>query len=219
MFKLKISLFSKTKSLEAKIDSFHDKIIDSATIFRKAVNTFFSTEDFDDLKKINKQIQKIEHQADALRREIENQLYAQNLLPNLQADILKLVESLDEINNHIDKVVYKFYIERPEIPENLKRNIIKLCNQVADSGEYMGIASRAFFKDLSAVRDYTHKVYLMEQESDETYNTIKKAIFKSDLPLANKLQLDSFINRITEIADIAEDCADELLIFTLKRDI
>jgi uncharacterized protein Yka (UPF0111/DUF47 family) len=59
----------------------------------------------------------------------------------------------------------------------------------------------------------------MEQESDETYNTIKKAIFKSDLPLANKLQLDSFINRITEIADIAEDCADELLIFTLKRDI
>ena len=128
MFKLKISLFSKTKSLEAKIDNFHDKIIDSATIFRKAVNTFFSTEDFEDLKKVNKQIQKIEHQADALRREIENQLYAQNLLPNLQADILKLIESLDEINNHFDKVVYKFYIERPEIPENLKSNIIKLCN-------------------------------------------------------------------------------------------
>ena len=116
MFKLKISLFSKTKSLETKIDNFHDKIIDSATIFRKAVNTFFSSDDFDDLKKVSKQIKKVEHQADDLRREIENQLYAQNLLPNLQADILKLVESLDEINNHFDKVVYKFYIERPEIP-------------------------------------------------------------------------------------------------------
>ena len=59
MFKLKISLFSKTKSLETKIDNFHDKIIDSATIFRKAVNTFFSSDDFDDLKKVSKQIKKV----------------------------------------------------------------------------------------------------------------------------------------------------------------
>ncbi len=59
----------------------------------------------------------------------------------------------------------------------------------------------------------------MEQESDSTYNDLKKAIFASDMELANKLQLDLLITEVADIADIAEDCADELLIFTLKRDI
>ena len=59
----------------------------------------------------------------------------------------------------------------------------------------------------------------MEQESDLTCNEIKKSIFSSDLPLANKIQLDLLITEIDQIADIAEDCADKLLIFTIKRDI
>ncbi|MCI5543967.1 MAG: DUF47 family protein [Azospirillum sp.] len=218
MFKVKISLFPKTKALEIKIDDFHDTILDSAEIFRKASGIFLERS-HDSCKAVNKQIKKVEHSADKLRREIENQLYAQNLLPNLQADILQLIESLDKINNHIDDVIYKFYIELPEIPEEFHKYITSLCRQVADCCEYMGIASRAFFKDLGTVRDYTHKVYLMEQETDTTYNSIKKSIFASEMPLANKLQLDLLITEIAEIADIAEDCADELLIFTLKRDI
>ncbi|MBP5398849.1 MAG: DUF47 family protein [Alphaproteobacteria bacterium] len=219
MFKIKISLFSKTKALEEKIDSFHDKLIDSANLFDKAIKTFLFSSDREEHAAVTKQSKKIEHNADELRRDIENQLYAQNLLPNLQADILQLVESLDKINNHIDEVIYKFYVEQPEISENFKPKLKELGKQVAACCENMAIASRAFFKDISIVRDYTHKVYLMEQESDRTYNDLKKAIFAAKMPLANKLQLDILITEIAEIADIAEDCADELLIFTLKRDI
>ncbi len=219
MFKIKISIFSKTKELENKIDCFHDKIIDSATLFRKAIKIFLTVDDFDEYRSVNRQIKAVEHDADNLRRDIENQLYAHNLLPNLQADVLQLVESLDKINNKIHDVVYKFRIEKPEIPSELHNNFKILCNQVAECCEYMGIASRSFFKDLSIVRDYIHKVYLMEQESDITCNKLKKSIFNSDMPLANKLQLDLLISEIAEIADIAEDCTDLLQIFTLKRDI
>lgn len=219
MFKIKISLFPKTKSLENKIDDFHDKIIDSAVLFNKAIKVFLSPTGHEEYRTVNRQIKQIEHDADGLRREIENQLYAQNLLPNLQADILELVESLDKINNQIHDVVYKFHVEQPEIPENMQKSVKILCKQVAECCENMGIASRAFFKDLSIVRDYTHKVYLMEQESDITCNDIKKSIFASELPLANKIQLDLLVTEIAQIADIAEDCADKLLIFTIKRDI
>lgn len=218
MFRVKISLFSKTKTLENKIDEFHDKILDSAAVFRKAADIFIERS-HDNCKAVNKQIQKIEHAADALRRDIENRLYAQNLMPNLQADILQLIEGLDKLNNKIDDVIYKFYVEQPEIPQNLHRDMINLCRQAADCCENMSIASRAFFKDLGTVRDYTHKVYLLEEEADISYNNIKKSIFASDLPLANKLQLDILISEIADISDIAEDCADELLIYTLKRDI
>lgn len=219
MFHVRVSLFSRTKSLENKIDLFHDKIIDAAMTFKKAIRVFLTGKRNEEFRKLSKQIKTIEHDADALRRDIENKLYVQNLIPDLRADVLQLVENLDKIINKFDEVTYKFYIEQPDIPVEYHMRITELCEQVSDCAENMAIASRAFFRDFSTVRDYSQKVYFMEHESDLTSGRMLEAIFDSDLPLANKLQLDSLITELADIADIAEDCVDELLIFTIKRDI
>lgn len=219
MFHIKFPMISHSRALENKIDNFHDKMIDAAAVFHRSMKTFLDETNREECKSLTKKIKTIEHDADKLRREIENELYSRNLLPNLQADILQLIESLDKINNQIDDVVYRFYIEKPQIPNQLHKKMLELCEQVADCVENMAIASRAFFKDLSIVRDYTQKVYIKEQESDVSYNDLKKAIFTSDMDLANKIQLDLIVTEVANIADIAEDCADGLLIFTLKRDI
>lgn len=219
MFHVKLSLFSQTKALELKIDNFHDKIIDAAMTFKKAIRIYLSEGRSEEYKKINKQIKQIEHDADALRRDIENKLYAQNLIPDLRADVLNLVENIDKVINKFDEVAYRFYIEHPEIPSEYHIRLMELCEQVSDCCENMAIASRSFFRDISTVRDYSQKVYFIEHETDLTSGHMKEAIFDSDLPLANKLQLSALITEIADIADIAEDCIDELLIFTIKRDI
>ncbi len=219
MFHLNISIFSKTKSLENKIDLFHDKLLDAAMSFKKAVKVFLNEGRSDDYRKISKQIKQIEHDADNLRRDIENKLYSQNLIPDLRADVLQLVENLDRVINKFDEVAYMFFIEQPEIPQEYHNRINELCDQVAECAENMAKASRAFFRDLSSVRDYSQKVYFIEHETDLSSGNLRKSIFESDIPLANKMQLSSFINQIADIADIAEDFIDELLIFTIKRDI
>ncbi len=214
-----ISLFSKTKSLEINIDIFHDKIIDSAMTFKKAIRTYLSEKRSDGYKKASSTIKKIEHDADSLRRDIENKLYTQNLIPDLRADVLQLVESLDKIINKFDEVVYRVYIEKPEIPEEYHLRLSELCEQVTDCVENMAIASRSFFHSLSAVRDYAQKVYFLEHETDISSGKIKEAIFDSSMHLANKIQLCSIIDAIAGIGDTAEDFIDSLLIFTIKRDI
>lgn len=219
MFNVKVSFFSRTKSLENKIDLFHDKIIDAAMTFKKAMHIFLEEKRSDEYRKQSKQIKQIEHDADALRRDIENKLYIQNLIPDLRADVLHLVENLDKIINKFDEVTYKFYIERPDIPKEYHLRLTELCEQVADCAENMAIASRAFFRDFSTVRDYSQKVYFMEHESDLSSGRLQEAIYDSDIPLANKIQLGGLITEVADIADIAEDCVDELLIFTIKRDI
>ena len=219
MFQLKLSLFSQTKSLEHKIDLFHDKIIDTTMTFKKAIRIYLSEKRSEEYKKLNKQIKQLEHDADILRRDIENKLYSQNLIPDLRADVLQLVENLDKTINKFDEVVYRFYIERPDIPTEYHMRMSELCDQVADCAENMAIASRAFFKNVSAVRDYAQKVYFLEHETDLTSGHMKEAIFDSDMPLANKMHLSSIINDVAKIGDTAEDCIDELLIFTIKRDI
>lgn len=219
MFHVKLSLFSKTKSLESKIDLFHDKIIDAAMTFKKAIRVYLTEQRNDEYKKLSKQIKQIEHDADGIRRDIESRLYEQNLIPDLRADVLNLVENLDKVINKFDEVCYRFYIERPEFPSEYHLRMLELCDQVTDCCENMAIASRAFFRDISTVRDYSQKVYFMEHETDLTSGHMKEAIFDSELPLANKLQLSNLVTEVADIADIAEDCIDELLIFTIKRDI
>ena len=219
MFQVKISLFSKTKSLEHKIDLFHDKILEAAMQFKKAIRIYLQEKRSEEYKKINKQIKQIEHDADNLRREIEAQLYMHNLIPDLRADVLNLVEKLDKVINKFDEVVYEFYIEQPNIPEELHLRFMEICDLSSDCAENLSIASRAFFRDFSSVRDYSQKVYLIEHESDLSSGHLKQAIFDSELALAHKLQLNNLITEIAKIADIAEDCVDELLIFTIKRDI
>ncbi len=219
MFDVKISLFSRTKELERKIDVLHDKITEVAMVFKKAVNVFLKEKRSSEYRKLSKEIKIIEHDADSLRREIENRLYSQNLIPDLRGNVLELVENLDKVINEFDEVAHKFYIEQPDIPQKYHERFKELVSQVCECAENLAIASRSFFRDVTVVRDYAKKVYWLEHESDQTTASLKEAVFDSDMELAHKLQLDSFLSEVADIADLAENCVDQLLIYVIKRDV
>ena len=103
--------------------------------------------------------------------------------------------------------------------ENYHEKFKELVDQVCECAENLAMGSRAFFRDFSAVRDYSKKVYFLEHESDKTSARLKEAVFNSDMELAQKLQLKSFISEVADIADLAENCIDLLLIYVIKRDI
>lgn len=219
MFNVKISLFSGTRELENKIDEMHDKIIESSLYFKEAFEIYIKEKRSQNYRRTSKKIKQIEAQADDLRREIESRLYAQNLIPDLRADVLQMIENIDKVINEFDEVAHKFYIEQPDIPVEYQDKFRLLINQVSECAENMAIASRAFFRDFATVRDYSKKVYFLEHESDKTWASLKQEVFDSDMELAHKLQLNSLIGEVADVADKAEDCIDAVLIFTIKRDI
>lgn len=51
MFHAKFSLFSKTKPLENKIDLFHDKLLDAAMNFKKAIRIYLKEKRSEEYKK------------------------------------------------------------------------------------------------------------------------------------------------------------------------
>lgn len=219
MFNIKFSLFSGTRELENKIDDMHDQIIECAMYFKDAFDIYIKEKRSTNYRRASKKIKLIEAKADDLRREIESSLYSQNLIPDLRADVLQMVENIDKVINEFDEVAHKFYIEQPDIPEKYQANFRKLVKEVCDCAENMAIASRAFFRNFATVRDYAKKVYFLEHESDKTWRTLKKDIFDSDMELAHKMQLNILIEELADVADKAEDCIDALLIFAIKRDI
>ncbi len=219
MFNLKFSLFSGTRELEQKIDEMHDKVLESSLFFKEAFEIYLREGRSLNYRRASKKIKNIEAKADDLRREIESRLYIQNLIPDLRADVLQMVENIDKVINEFDEVAHKFYIEQPDIPEQFREKFRHLVQQVCECAENMVICSRAFFRDFSTVRDYSRKVYFSEHESDKTWAALKQDVFDSSMELAHKIQLSSLIGEVADVADKAEDCIDAVLIFTIKRDI
>jgi uncharacterized protein Yka (UPF0111/DUF47 family) len=61
---------------------------------------------------------------------------------------------------------------------------------------------------------------LYEKEADALGTALKREIFASDkLDLAQKLHLREFVEHIDTIADMAEDVADRLAIYAIKRTV
>lgn len=219
MFNVKISLFARTRELEHSIDRLHDKIIEMPMVFKEAVSIYLKEGRSEYYSETSKKIKAIENESDRLRRDIESKLYEQNLIPDMRGNILQLVENLDKVVNLFDEVAHKFYIEQPDIPTIYHDQLKTLVKQVSECAENMAISSRAFFRDLVTLRDYSKKVFLLEHQSDKTSAKLRKEVFESDLELAHKIQINTFVEEVADIADLAEDCIDALLIFAIKREI
>ena len=59
----------------------------------------------------------------------------------------------------------------------------------------------------------------IEKESDIKFSALARKIFDSELSLDKKMHLRYFVEKIDRICDQAEDIADEIQIYAIKRSI
>lgn len=212
-----LTLFNKTRALEQQIDEFLDKVSEAGLVFNRALEVYLidgANEEFD---KFLEQEADIEGVGDSLRRAIEIELYAETLIPDLRGDVLRLLEDMDHLMNVYEGNLYRISIQKPDIPEEFHDGFRSLTRTVVDCVESVVLAARSFFRDINAVRDHNAKVIFHETEADKIGTKLQRAIFSSDLPLDRKMHLRYFIERIDELANSAEDVADTLAIYAIKR--
>jgi predicted phosphate transport protein (TIGR00153 family) len=212
-----ISLFGRTKQLESEIGEFLDVLGDANLAFKQALSLFLQEGKSERFTEKLHQVGDLESRGDELRRKILTDMYAETLMPDARGDILKLLESLDDIINKFEETLWYFETEVPDIPEEFDAAFQELADLSQAGVEALILASRAFFRDAPAIKDHMHKVLYYESESDEVVTKLRGRIFASDLPLPNKIHLRFFAERIVWIADTAEDVADELSIYAIKR--
>ena len=218
-FSANVRLFHRTKDLEIKIDQFLDALSESALVFRSAVDAYLDEGCSGLFADKHNHVDRLESYADQLRRDIEIHLYANTLIPESRGDVLGLLENLDHIINLIESVLWSFDVEKPEIPDDCDEGFRKLVAASCDAVEAVVLASRAFFRNIEAVSDHSHKVVYFETEADKASTLLKRKIFESDLNLAHKIHLREFAEKIDDIADWSEDVADRLAIYVIKRTV
>ncbi len=210
-------LFSGTRSLENQIDEFLDKVSEAGMVFGRALRVYLNQGPSEEYDSFLNQAANIEHRGDKLRRTIEAELYLRTLIPDLRADVLALLESMDHLINVYEGDLFRISIQSPDILEEFHAGFIDLTDTVVSCVDSVVLAARAFFRDIDAVRDHSSKTIFLETEADKIGTTLQRAIFASDLPLERKMHLRYFVERIDELANSAEDVADSLQIYTIKR--
>jgi predicted phosphate transport protein (TIGR00153 family) len=214
-----VSILKKKLGIEKQIDDFLDQVSESGLLFKSGVEAYLRG-NLDAFEKKMESITETEHKGDALRRSLEEQLYLRTLIPESRGDVLALLEGMDSLLDRFKGALWRFDIECPDIDTEFHEDFKELIYSVVESVEAIVRSARAFFKDISAVSDHMHKVSYWETESDKTSTRLQRNIFsQKELRLSHRMQLRDFVRHVDEIADRAEDVADSLSIFVIKRSL
>ncbi len=115
--------------------------------------------------------------------------------------------------------LYQFSVEQPTVPEQFHDSFRKLSEAGFEAVEAVMVSARAFFNDVKTVKDNLYKVHHFEKEADGISDRLKRSIFASDLELAHKIHLRYFALNVERLSDRAEEVADRLAIYAIKRTI
>jgi predicted phosphate transport protein (TIGR00153 family) len=213
------SPFRRTQRLKAQIDTFLDKVAEGAMAFEEGVRHYV-THACDDVTVARlEQIKRLEREGDSLRRRIEQSLFTEMLIPDARGDVLGLLDDLDHLLDLVKDRFLGLTIERPAFPEALWPDMTSLVANVVKAVDHTVAASRAYFRNPNDVHEHIHKIGFYESEADAIAVRVRKAIFDSDMHLAEKIYLRDGVRSVDEIADAAEDVGDRLAIYAVKRSL
>ncbi len=116
-------------------------------------------------------------------------------------------------------MVEQLSIEKPLVYDFLKDDFIRLSEAAVKTVKELVTACRAFFRDPVKVKDSVAKIHFWEHEADKIEERIKRKAFDSEeIPdLCHKVHIRYFAERISLFADEAEDVAERLEVYAIKR--
>jgi len=209
---------SKTKKLEGEIDGYLDSVSKAGLIFLEGVKSYMAG-NMDRFEKNYQDISVLETEADNMRRDIKRKLYTYMLIPESRGDVLGLLETLDDVVDICEKVLEQFSIETPEIAPFLLADFIMLAELSSKAVEELVKGTRSFFRENGMVSDYVNKVHFYEHEADDVEEQLKRKVFNSEeiSRFSHKVHMRYFAEKIAAISDVAEDVAERLSVYAIKR--
>jgi len=210
--------YRKEKQVNELIVKHLEEVDECLKTALKAIEEYLNS-NIEEAKSSAIKVDQIETETDSVRREIIGKLYSGAYLPSLRSDILHLVEHLDKIADGAEACCDFFLDQRPEIPQEMKSNFLKIMERSISAFVPLKEAVGSFFSDtfdVETIREKTKEVGIIESAVDKEEWDITRDIFKTKLDCGHKLHLKLCLESIVGISDRAEDAADELEIIIIK---
>ena len=208
----------RSKELEMEMDTYLNYLQKGANTFLEGVKAYLrgETEQFIERIKI---ITEQESDADLHLANLKYVLFRYNLIPNLSADILELMDSMDDINDISKEVLLNLQVVKPKIDASLVDDFGHIAKKSKQAAETLIKGVRIYFTEFKTIEDYVTKVKLYETEVDMMQYQLKVKIYSEEnkYTLSEKMMLQNFADEIAELSDLAEKIASMLSVFKFKR--
>jgi predicted phosphate transport protein (TIGR00153 family) len=209
--------WKKQRDIEALVFEHLDRVDESLQYFIQSLNAYVQEGDIEKADAMALQTHKSEGQADDVRRRVEAQLLAGALMPASRRDILQLVEQVDRLANAAENALDHLLLQRIVIPDMMQPAILEITNKSEIIFAHVKDAIGNLFKTMEAALKHTQQIEHIEGEIDHIERKTIKALFKQDLDLAHKMQLNDFVSSIVELSDRAEDLSDHIELMVAQK--
>ena len=210
---------SQKSRMGEQINRYLQYLVEASRSFKAGIAAYLCGDE-DGFNRCIGELIRIEKEADILLKMINNHIYTHMLYPNIQKDICKLLNILDDIIDAAKQVTIQISIEKPEIPGPMKRAFSRLTENTCMAVQEVASATACFFSNAALVEDHVNKVIRYENEADKLEQLIKRKAhsFDSIETLSHKDHLCYFAGKITMPSDKAYRVAKELLIYSMNKD-
>lgn len=209
--------WKKQQEIEALVFEHLDRVDESLRFFIQSLNAYVQERDLEKADAMALETHNSEGRADDVRRRVETQLLAGALMPASRRDILQLVDQVDRLANAAENALDHLLIQRIQIPDVIRPAILEITTKTEIIFTHVKEAIANLFEKMETALEHTQQIEHIEGEIDHIERTTLKELFKQDLDLAHKLQINSFIRSVVELSDRAEDLSDHIELMVAQK--
>ena len=210
-------IFKKEKQLQSLIYGYLENLETVLIHFSKALEMFLEKGVSDDFDFLVDRTHKSESKADDFRDEINLLMYSKALIPESREDVMRLLETIDEIPRNLELVLYMIQTEKLVVPDFILMDIKELVQFSIESCTLMVKQIDLMLKKQEGIRALLSTIDHNESHCDHIERRIIRRIFDSDLDPFQKLQLKEMIVYLGEISDQADRVSKRVNIMAMKR--
>jgi len=218
--------YFKAKTAENAIEKAHNHVKTAQQCVYELKNGIYALlieKDYDKANKIFKNVDTIESEADAIRREILEDISKGELNPNVRMDLSHLVKRIDNIANCSNGVGRRISTISRVFWENCgqdsKDYILQMIDKTVECAELLDELLSALVKSRETVKDIAEQINKLEHEVDILSLKLKESLQKNDfkINIFTGFFIGNTLNILEAISDSIEEVADYILLLTVSK--
>ncbi len=206
------------KQIEELIHQFSDAVGDCLTCSFEALQLYLKEGETSQVVSACETSHKMESAADKIRREIIDLLLSGSMLPNARADMMNLLECMDNIADDAEDLVDFLILPHLEM-EKLNQVLLgQMLEKITEQYNVLKEAVKALFEDSSLLLQLTRELEEIDSDVDKMEKQLihELADIKS-FTLSEKVIYRDFVKRIADISNTIENAGDQLEVVVAVR--
>ena len=193
-----------------------EKIKECAWAFQQAIECHI-TDQCERFEEFRKEVDKLESEADAIKRRIRGHLPKGTLMPVDKFELFRYLHEQDKVLDAVEEALdWISFRPEPGIPDALHKDFFLLVDAVMDPVEemcHMVSDARKYFTNFSEkqrelIKETIHTLRRQEHEADKVEDDIKAKVLNMQIDPVTVFHMIRLAEVIGSLADHAENAGD-----------